>query len=243
MAIIKRTTYWGERAGEETHEPEYPGRVIEIRKYTDRRNMSDTLDYTDWRTVECTDALVWLGEVGRPNGSYWVEPRPLEFHEQFKWLDCSNHFADRMHFTLHPEVDAHPGSGEPIMWANLIAWRSHQEGLKREAEAERRAAHERQVLHEQKIAEDKLRREKEMAEGKANAESLLRIWAPSKGSEVTLEGLTGTVFWTGVKHYRGAWRSTVGVKDKYGTAHWVDISKFMPPVEKKVRSRKEKNQK
>jgi hypothetical protein len=33
------------------------------------------------------------------------------------------------------------------------------------------------------------------------------------------------------------------VKDKAGTAHWVDISKFMPPVEKKVRSRKEKNQK
>lgn len=241
MAIIRTTIGWANRAGEVVQDTEFAGRVIEVERFRDRRNMSDTLDYSDWRTVDCVRALVWLGPVGKPNNQYWTTPRPLEFHEQFIWVDCSNHFSDQMGYTLHPEVDADPlKGGDPLMWANLLAWRSHQEGLKREAEAQRRAEHERRVLHEEKLAADKLRREQAMAEGKAQAESLLRIWAPSKGTEVTLEGLTGTVFWTGVKHYRGAWRSTVGVKDKYGTAHWIDIKKFMPEPEKKVRTRKAK---
>ena len=232
MAIIKSS----ESGGYRHHD--YAGRVIEIRRYRDHRNMSDTMDYNDWRTVDCCDALVWLGVEGHPGDYEWNPRRPLEFHEQFKWVDCSNHFSDRCGYSVHPEVDVHPGSGEPIMWANLLAWRGHQEALRKEKVAQKEAADvERRERFNAQLAADAARKQA-VEEKKAAAESLLRIYAPVKGTEVTLEGLTGTVFWTGVKMFRGAWRSTVGVKDGYGTAHWIDISKFMPPVEKKVRKKK-----
>jgi len=202
--------------------------------------MSDTMDYNDWRTVDCCDALVWLGVEGHPGDYEWNPRRPLEFHEQFKWVDCSNHFSDRCGYTLHPEADAWTSEsrGDPLMWANLLAWRGHQEALRKEKVAQKEAADvERRERFNAQLAADAARKQA-VEEKKAAAESLLRIYAPVKGTEVTLEGLTGTVFWTGVKMFRGAWRSTVGVKDGYGTAHWIDISKFMPPVEKKVRKKK-----
>ena len=234
MAIIKSSESGKYR------QHDYAGRVIEVRRYKELRNMSDTMDYNDWRTVDCCDALVWLGTEGHPGNYEWNPRRPLEFHEQFKWVDCSNHFSDRCGYTLHPEADAWTSEsrGDPLMWANLLAWRGHQEALRKEKIAQKEAADaERRERFNAQLAADAARKQA-VEEKKAEAESLLRIWAPAKGAEVTLEGLTGTVFWTGVKHYRGAWRSTVGVKDGYGTAHWLDISKFMPPVEKKVRKKK-----
>lgn len=227
MAIIKRSSLNDHR----THE----GRVIEIRRFRDHRNMSDTMDYSDWQTVDCCEALVWLGEENHPGGYEWHASRPLEFHEQFMWVDCSNHFADRCGYVSIPEVDVHPGNGEPIMWANLIAWRSHQVGLQKELVAKKEALHaERRARFNAELAK-RHEREKKSEEEKAAAEQLLRIYAPAKGTSVTVDGVTGTVFWSGVKCYRNKWRSTVGVKDKYGTASWIDISKFMPPVEKKSR--------
>jgi hypothetical protein len=232
MAIIKST----EGGGYRYHD--YAGRVIEIRRYKAHRNMSDTLDYTDWRTVDCCDALVWLGVEGHPGDYEWNPSRPLEFHEQFMWVDCSNHFSDRCGYSVHPEVDVHPGSGEPIMWANLIAWRGHQEGLRRELVARKEAQHAEQRAKFNAELAERAAREQKVAEARAEAEQLLLTYAPAKGTSVTVDGVTGQVFWTGVKYYRSKWRSTVGVKDKYGTASWIDISKFMPPVEKKPRKRK-----
>jgi hypothetical protein len=233
MAIIKSS----ESGGYRHHD--YAGRVIEIRRYRDHRNLSDTMDYNDWRTVDCCDALVWLGVEGHPGDYEWNPRRPLEFHEQFKWVDCSNHFSDRCGYSVHPEVDVHPGSGEPIMWANLIAWRGHQEARQRELVAQREAADiERREQFNAQLAAEATRKQK-VEEEKSAAEQLLRVYAPAKGTSVTVDGVTGQVFWTGVKYYRSKWRSTVGVKDKYGTASWIDISKFMPPVEKKPRKRKE----
>lgn len=230
MAIIKRSSLNDHRT--------YEGRVIEIRRFRDHRNMSDTMDYSDWQTVDCCEALVWLGEENHPGGYEWHASRPLEFHEQFMWVDCSNHFSDRFGYVSIPEVDVHPGNGEPIMWANLIAWRSHQEGLRKEFVARQEAEHaERRARFNAELAA-RHEREKKSEEEKAAAEQLLRIYAPAKGTSVTIDGVTGTVFWSGVKCYRNKWRSTVGVKDKYGTANWIDISKFMPPVEKKPRKRK-----
>ena len=234
MAIIKST-----EGGRYRHH-DYAGRVIEVRRYKDRRNMSDTLDYNDWRTVDCCDALVWLGVEGHPGDYEWNPRRPLEFHEQFKWVDCSNHFSDRCGYTVHPEVDVHPGSGEPIMWVNLIAWRSHQEGLRKELVAKREAADvERREQFNAQLAADAAKKQK-VEEEKSAAEQLLRVYAPAKGSVVTLPHVTGTVFWMGVKMFRGAWRSTVGVKDGQGNAHWIDIKAWMPEPEKKPRGRKPK---
>lgn len=241
MAIIRSATGWGNRAEEVVEDTEFVGRVIEVERFQDRRNMSDTLDYTDWRTVDCVRALVWLGPVGKPNNQYWTTPRPLDFHEQFVWIDCSNHFSDRMGYTLHPEVDADPlKGGDPLMWANLLAWRAHQEGIRKEFIAQREAEIAEQRAKFNRELEAKRLQEEKVAAGKAEAERLLRIYAPGKDKEITIDGLTGKVFWTGVKYYRNAWRSTVGIKDKYGTAHWLDIKKFMPEPEKKVRTRKAK---
>lgn len=240
MAIIRSATGWGSKAEEVVEDIEFSGRVIEVVRFQERRNMSDTLDYTDWRIVDCVRALVWLGPVGKPNNQYWATPRSLDFHEQFVWIDCSNHFSDRMGYTLHPEVDAWTGEshGDPLMWANLLAWRGHQEAKRMETVAKREAE---DVLRREKFnaeLEAKRIKEEKLAEGKAEAERLLRIYAPSKGTEVTVDGVTGTVFWSGSKYYRGAWRSTVGVKDMSGTAHWIDIKAWMPTPEKKRRGKK-----
>ena len=234
MAIIKSSESGKYR------QHDYAGRVIEVVRFQERRNMSDTLDYTDWRIVDCVRALVWLGTEGHPGNYEWNPSRPLEFHEQFMWVDCSNHFSDRCGYTLHPEADAWTSEsrGDPLMWANLLAWRGHQEALRKEKIAQKEAADaESRERFNAQLAADAARKQA-MEERKAEAESLLRIWAPSKGTVVSLPHMTGTVFWMGVKMFRGAWRSTVGVKDGQGNAHWIDISKFMPPVEKKVRKKK-----
>ena len=234
MAIIKSSESGGYR------QHDYAGRVIEVVRFQERRNMSDTLDYTDWRIVDCVRALVWLGVEGHPGNYEWNPSRPLEFHEQFMWVDCSNHFSDRCGYTLHPEADAWTSEsrGDPLMWANLLAWRGHQEALRKEKIAQKEAADaERRERFNAQWAADAARKQA-MEERKAEAESLLRIWSPSKGTVVSLPHMTGTVFWMGVKMFRGAWRSTVGVKDGQGNAHWIDIKEFMPPPEKKGRGRK-----
>lgn len=123
------------------------------------------------------------------------------------------------------------------MWANLLAWRSHQEGLQREFVAQREAEiAEQRAKFNERLEAERLQKER-LAAGKLAAEQLLAEHAPEKDAEVTVDGVTGKVFWKGVKYYRNSWRSTVGVKDKYGTAHWIDIKKFMPAVEKAPRRR------
>ena len=233
MAIIKSS----ESGGYSQHD--YSGRVIEVRRYKDLRNMSDTLDYTDWRTVECCDALVWLGVEGHPGNYEWNPSRPLEFHEQFMWVDCSNHFSDRCGYTLHPEADAWTSEsrGDPLMWANLLAWRGHQEALRKEKVAQKEAADvERRERFNAQLAAERAKKQK-VEEARLAAETLLQEHAPPKGTVVTYGELTGTVFYHGVKFWYGAWRSTVGVKDERGTAHWLDSKVWAPPPEKKSKKR------
>lgn len=203
---------------------EYAGCVIEVRTYQATRNMSDTMDYTDFRTVNCTDALVWLGPFNHPHGNKYTPARELEFFEQFVYIDCSNHFSDRDFQYLKAEADA-TKEGSPLLWANYLAWKAHKE-----AEANR-------LLLEQKMEREareasRLAAEKKDADQKAEVETLLRDYSPTKGTTVTIDGVTGEVFWKGVKKYRGRWRATVGIRDSRGVAHWIDIGKFVPAPEK-----------
>jgi hypothetical protein len=200
---------------------EWVGRVVEIRFYQARRNMSDTLDYTDFRTVECTDALVWLGPVGHPHANEWIEARPLEFWEQFTWIDCSNHFSWRDRKLLVPQVDDAP-LADPLLLVNLAAWRAHTAAEVRRKEEEARAANE--------AVEARRRAQVESEEAARQSVEDALLLAPSKGTLVTLDGLTGTVFWKGSKLWRGKWRGTVGVKDSRGVAHWIDVSHWVPSV-------------
>lgn len=220
----------------------FAGRVIRIEQLTEIRNWSDTLDYTDMRSVTATYALVWLGTHGVPPEARhgrpmaystpcsWHVPRDLEFHEQFAWVDCTNMFVDRNGYALKAEVDGEYGIfGEPLMWANLIAWESHHKAVAEKRAEELRIEQEARLAAEAdaaaKKAASKAKRDAKDAILKASAEGMLaRI--PAKGTEVTVDGFTGKVFWTGCSKYRGAWSARAGVKNGKGEVVWVPADKF-----------------
>ena len=221
----------------------FEGRVLKVEQVTETRNHSDTLDYSDHRSTKCTYALVWLGTnnlppkapqvkstlVGRPMRHAEVysfeqkEVRDLEFHEQFAWIDCTNLFEWRGSDRLTPTVDAEMGkNGDPLMWANYIAWQGYMKGLEHQsklmAEEDARLEEERRLKAEAKA--QKSLNQKAVVEG-----ALLKT--PAKGTEVTYKDFTGKVFWKGVKQYRGKWRGTVGLKNNYGEVCWVDVSHWV----------------
>lgn len=75
------------------------GQVVSVTKSLERRNMSDTLDYTDFQTVECTTALVYRGRSAPRYGWMPVSDQnpelPVPVEARFEELDVSNHFAWR----------------------------------------------------------------------------------------------------------------------------------------------------
>ena len=211
----------------ETRE-EYVGRVLEVRRYREVRNMSDTLDYSDHQTVDCCDALVWLGtRAPKPYGSRYDELHPssygedvdLEFHQQFAWVNCSNHFVWRGEDKREPEVDAVVGKSEPLMFANHLAWQAWKK-VQAEAAA-KRAAEELKLrqAEEAKVAARKAKRQATDDAKKAAAEALLAK-VPAKGSRVTVGDFAGKVAWTGVSKYYGKWGARVGVKNAKGEMAW-----------------------
>jgi hypothetical protein len=231
----------------------FAGRVVRIEETTENRDHSDTLDYTDFRTTQCTYALVWLGTHNFPptttgrrgvrfmadwavmrDSTYenaYSKPRDLEFHEQFAWVDCTNIRTDRTGLYLEAVLDGVPGTfGEPLMWANLIAWDAHQAARREKAAADRaeedrrrREAHQAAVAHQAARDAKKAAR---IAASQPAAEALLAK-VPPKGTTVTVDGVTGKVAWMGTKVYRGRWSARVGVKDSQGQMHWVDAAKVV----------------
>jgi hypothetical protein len=250
MAITK-TTHYKFVDGKQVYEPTsvelYAGRVLKVEDVTESRNFSDTFDYTDFRTTTCTYALVWMGTRGIPTeyrggrDVVWYlendvpeyrkgDVRDLEFHEQFAWVDCTNIFSDRNNYSLSPAADAIvPTQETALMWANYIAWQAHQKALEEaaqakalaDAEAARKEAAERAKIAAAKVA----KKAAKDASAKAIAEGMLaRI--PAKGTEVTVDGFTGKVFWTGATKYYGKWSARAGVKDSKGNVQWVPAEKF-----------------
>ena len=246
MAITK--TIWN-ADGSRTPGTLFANRVVEVAVTLETRNWSDTLDYSDFRDTRCTYALVWLGthnyaperrsKASRLMAYYdslklegefksnWVETRDLEFHEQFAWVDCTNILSDRNGFSLSAEVDGAFGTfGDPLMWANLIAWRAHEAGLAKAAEEEARKAKEaREAAAAKEKAQRVARETKRQAKidaGKPAVEAAMAL-TPEKGTVCTVDGFTGKVFWKGTKVYRGAWRGTVGLKNERGEVRWIDV--------------------
>jgi hypothetical protein len=220
----------------------FANRVVRIEQLTETRNWSDTLDYTDMRASMATYALVWLGTHGvsprswhgRPMAdavpSRFDEPRALEFHEQFAWVDCTNMFVDRIGYALQAEVDGEHGMfGDPLMWANLIAWESHHKAVAEKSAEELRIKQEARQAAEAAVAAkkaaSKAKRAAKDAVLKAAAEGMLaRI--PAKGTKVTVDGFTGKVFWIGCSKYRGKWSARAGVKNAKGEVSWIPAEKF-----------------
>lgn len=101
MPIINRLSN-----GTETRE--YVGRVVKVEKYVGNRNWSDTLDYSDYRSTDVTEALVYMGrtmkEWDRERGGYVHEvERPIG--KRFETIECTNLFCDRGAAFLTPIVD------------------------------------------------------------------------------------------------------------------------------------------
>ena len=216
----------------------FEGRVLKVEQCVETRNWSDTLDYTDYRSTNVTRALVWLGTHGVPGmrnaqgrlfanlseGEYWQEKaRDLEFHEQFAWVDCTNIFADRGETKYTPTVDAMMGEGDPMMWANFVAWEAYEKSVADKAARDRaaREAEAAKLEEKRKAAAAKKAAKAELA--KAEAEAQLTK-CPKKGTKVTVDGFTGMVFWTGVSKYYGKWNARVGVKDTRGEVRWIDAA-------------------
>lgn len=239
MPIIK-TDY-------ETHATEnlFRGRVLKIERTTEVRNWSDTMDYSDHRSTECTWALVYIGTHGVPprgwNGrvvthaytSRLDQPRDLTVGERFAWVDCTNLFSDRNGYSLAAEVDTVGdlliAGGTENIYDQLAAWEAHHAALSAERaaelarkEAERKAIEQREA--EKKAARDAKKVAKDAVLKAAAEGHLARI--PAKGTTVTVDGFTGRVFWTGVTKYRGKFSARAGVKDTRGNVVWVEADRF-----------------
>lgn len=113
MAIT--TTYGNPRNGESVTTVNFEGRVVAVKNVTERRNWSDTLDYSDWRMTDCTIATVYLGRYGAkdaydrydaatmPRERYealvadkrWSPIVELPVHERFMDVDVTNMWSWR----------------------------------------------------------------------------------------------------------------------------------------------------
>jgi hypothetical protein len=208
------------------------------------------MDYSDYRTTSCTYAMIYLGHHGVPGdtthsarimthvnvqtGMYpnTYAPRDLEVHERFAWVDCTNLFSDRFGYSLKADEDTfgdvmlHCGAE---IYDELAAFEAHHTAVRdariaesARQEAIRKAAEE---VEKAKKAARQAKKEAKEAELKASAEKFLaRI--PAKGTEVTVDGFTGKVFWTGATKYRGSWSARAGVKNGKGEVVWVPAEKF-----------------
>lgn len=135
---------------------EYDGRVIEVHKSMQVRNVSDTLDYTDMQTVEVTEALVYKGRRGTKFCYETMTDVEVELpiDKRFVWIDCTNMFAYRGADRREPQVDP------PWKWMIVehaledhVAWVAWK---KAEAE-ERAAAHRKQLEEEQRLKAERQR--------------------------------------------------------------------------------------
>jgi len=221
------------------------GRVIRIEKTSETRNWSDTLDYTDHRSTECTWALVYLGTHGVAPRDWhgrmiahikdpsWETPRDLTVGERFAWLDCTNLFGDRHGYLLAAEVDTVGdlliAGGKESIYDQLAAWEAHHKAALEARVAEHTAKEAIRLAAAKDEAEKKAARAAKAAEKdavlKAAAEGhLARI--PAKGTQVTVDGFTGKVFWIGVSKYYGKFSARAGVKDTKGIVRWVEATAF-----------------
>jgi hypothetical protein len=100
------------------------GRVVEIQKVFQRRNVSRVLDRPDWKKIECTGAWVWLGVTD----SAGLE---ISLADQFMHIDCTNLHPDLVGYKLIPEVTP-PNSDNAIMYLNWMTYKNMHATDKRE---------------------------------------------------------------------------------------------------------------
>jgi hypothetical protein len=164
----------------------------------------------------------------RRNVSYFGNERPLEPIERFAWVDCTGLFIDLGCPHRTPEVDTIDMQlvfGGEEMFEDLKTWEQalineREELNNRAAEAAQKALQEQQKKAKKEA--EKLAKE----QSKQTEAQKLLSQIPSKGTQVTIDGFTGEIFWTGVSKHRGSYNARAGVKDSKGNVIWVDATKF-----------------
>ena len=247
---ITKTTHYEYTAGNAVYSNKkmdmYVGRVLKVEHTVETRNWSDTLDYSDHRTTNCTYATVWVGTRGLPPTDargfrlplyledeavpeyYTGHVRDLEPHEQFRRVDCTNLFSDRSGRSLGPKEDSFDMQllwGGPEMLENWKLYEAHLAAEKLKAEAEAAVRQAAREAEEAKAAEKAAKKAAKDNAAKTEAESLLAKF-PAKGTTVTVDGFTGKLFWTGATKYRGKWAAKAGIKNARGEVSWVSSDKF-----------------
>lgn len=157
MAIT--TTYGNSLSGYSTPTSvNFEGRVVAVERIQERRNWSDTLDYSDWRLTDCTIATVYLGRYGAkdPYDRYDAATMPREryealvadkrkspivelpVHERFMKVDMTNLFVRRGVGYVTGEVDADEAT-YPELNADYAEYMAHLANERKCLEERRRA--------------------------------------------------------------------------------------------------------
>lgn len=137
---------------------EFEGRVVSVDQVTERRNWSDTLDYSDWRMTDCTIATVYLGRYGAKNAydRYDAATMPREryealvadkrrspivelpAHERFLKVDVTNMWSWRTGMVDAATVDA-DDTTYPELNHDYAEYMAHLANERKAAEARKRA--------------------------------------------------------------------------------------------------------
>lgn len=159
MAIT--TTYGPPPSTSVSH---FEGRVVSVDRVQERRNWSDTLDYSDWRLTDCTVATVYLGSRGAadaydrydaatmPPERYeamvadkrWSPIVDLPAHERFMKVDATNIFAWRTGAVVTATVDA-DDDANPTLNADYAEYMAHIANERKRDEERRRAREEAEL--------------------------------------------------------------------------------------------------
>ena len=225
------TKRWTDNPARTTTTVEYTGRVLRIEKREENRNHSETLDFSDWRYTTCTYATVWLGERGIPGlrlpsqeliyGRHGTA-RDLDIHEQIAVIDCTNLFGWMDSSTVTAEVDT---DIDPRAEVALLTWESFEAARKEAARVAalaelHRIAEETKKAAAAKAAKEAKKQAKLTATAVAAEVELTKVQS-LKGKVVTLKsGFQGTLFWCGIKAYRGVNSARIGVRNVKAEVEW-----------------------
>lgn len=223
---------------------EFVGAVVEVRVFHETRNLSDTMDYSDWQLTLCRTALAWCPECYAGThtadcarcGAIQYYQAPHRFG--FRTIDVSNHFSWRNGRRLDATVDADlaSGTGAPGLW---VAWDQYQQLL--EAERAQAAARNMELQELRRVAEEQerakaARREQRLRASKDAAHELASRCPV--GSVVTHNGKRMYVHWAGAPKYRGKFVARVGLSEhparpgitvRSNALVWVDAAAVVTP--------------
>ena len=126
---------------------EHEGRVVRVQTSMKSRNHSDTMDYTDFRMTEVTEALVYRGRTWKGVHGFDKEETECPVEHRFHWIDCTNLFTWRGSDHRLPTADPQwqlllvPGLIEDYAAWEEIQNQQQAAAAKREQEAKALQAH------------------------------------------------------------------------------------------------------